>query len=85
MNERAESTSMRVSKWGGGLGVRLPRAVVDELGLRTGDRLMIVSATRERLVVARDESRQRVIEWMRARALPVPADYAFNRDDANAR
>ena len=76
---------MRVSKWGNSLAVRLPKAVVDELGLTIGDRLEIVSATPERLAVARDESRQRAIERMRARALSIPADYAFDRDDANAR
>ena len=76
---------MRVSKWGDSLAVRLPKAVVDELGLKAGDRLAVVSATREGLVVARDESRLRALERMRARALPIPADYAFNRDEANAR
>ena len=65
---------MRVSKWGDSLAVRLPKAVVDELRLTAGDRLEVVSATRERLVVARDESRRRAIERMRARALPIPTD-----------
>ena len=76
---------MRVSKWGNSLAVRLPRAVVNDLGLKSGDRLEIVSADPRRLVVARDESRLRAIERMRARALPIPADYAFDRDEANAR
>ncbi len=76
---------MRVSKWGDSLAVRLPKAVVDELGLKVGDRLEVVSATRERLAVARDESRRRALERMRARALPIPADYAFDRDEAGAR
>ena len=76
---------MRVSKWGNSLAVRLPKAVVDELGLKAGDRLEIVSATPERLAVVRDESRRRVTERMRARGLSVPADYAFDRDEANAR
>ena len=76
---------MRVSKWGNSLAVRLPKAVVVELGLTAGDRLEIVSATRERLAVARDESRQRAIERMRTRALPIPADYAFDREETNTR
>lgn len=77
--------SMRVSKWGNSLAVRLPKAVVDELGLTAGDRLEIVSATRKRLAVATEESRQRAIERMRARALPIPADFTIDRDEANAR
>ena len=65
--------------------MRLPKAVVDELGLKAGDRLEIVPTSSEQLVVAKDESRSRAIERMRARALPIPANYAFNRDEANAR
>ena len=76
---------MRVSKWGNSLAVRLPKAVVHDLGLKAGDRLEIVSANPGRLAIARDESRLRTIERMRARALPVPADYTFDRDEANAR
>ena len=76
---------MRVLKWGNSLAVRLSKAIMNQLGLKAGDRLEIVSATRERVAVARDESRRRAIERMRARALPIPADYAFDRNEANAR
>ncbi|MCY4549999.1 MAG: AbrB/MazE/SpoVT family DNA-binding domain-containing protein [Defluviicoccus sp.] len=76
---------MRVSNWGNSLAVRLPKAVVDSLGLKSGDRLEIVSATDERVVLAKDRRRARAVERMRARALPLPASYAFDRDDANAR
>ena len=76
---------MLVSKWGNSLAVRLPRAVVDTLGLKSGDRLEIVSATPERVVLAKDRRRARAVERMRARALPLPADYVFDRDDANRR
>ncbi len=76
---------MRVSKWGNSLAVRLPKALVDDLDLKAGDRLEIVSANRGRLTIARDERRLRAIERMRARVLPIPDDYAFDRDEANAR
>ncbi|MDE0045479.1 MAG: AbrB/MazE/SpoVT family DNA-binding domain-containing protein [bacterium] len=76
---------MRVSKWGNSLAVRLPRTLVNELGLKAGDHLEIVSVNHKRLAVARDERRLRAIERMRARALPMPADYAFDREEANAR
>jgi len=68
---------MRVSKWGNSLA--------DALGLKAGDRLEIVSADSARLVVGKDESRLHAVERMRARALPIPDDYAFDRDEANAR
>ncbi len=76
---------MRVSKWGNSLAVRLPRALVNDLGLKAGDRLEVVSASPVRLAVTRDESRLRAVERMRARALNIPADYAFDREEANAR
>lgn len=74
-----------VSKWGNSLAVRLPRAVVDTLGLKSGDRLEIVSATPERVVLAKDRRWARAVERMRARALPLPTDYVFDRDDGNRR
>ena len=76
---------MRVSKWGNSLAVRLPKAIVNDLDLKAGDRLEIVSADPGRLTIARDDRRLRALERMRARALPIPADYAFDRDEANAR
>ena len=76
---------MRVSKWGNSLAVRLPKAIVNDLDLKAGDRLEIVSADPGRLTIARDERRLRALERMRARALPIPADYAFDRNEANAR
>ena len=76
---------MLVSKWGNSLAVRLPKSVVDTLGLKSGDRLEIVSATSERVVLAKDRRRERAVERMRARALPLPADYVFDRDDAKSR
>ncbi len=76
---------MQVSKWGNSLAVRLPKAVADNLGLSVGDRLEIVSATPERIVLAKDERRARAVERMGARGWPLPDDYAFDREDANAR
>lgn len=76
---------MLVSKWGNSLAVRLPRSVVDGLDLKSGDRLEIVSATAERVVLAKDRRRAQAVERMRARALPLPADYVFDRDNANLR
>jgi antitoxin MazE len=36
---------VRVSKWGNSLGLRLPKRVVDDLGLKAGDELSLVQAT----------------------------------------
>ena len=76
---------MLISKWGESLGVRLPRALVDDLGLRAGDDLEIVAATTTRLEVRKDARRTDAVARMRARGLRFPAGYAFDRDEANAR
>ena len=76
---------MQVSKWGNSLAVRLPKALVTELGLKSGDKLEIVSATPKRIAVAKDERRVLAVDRMRARAWPILEGYVFDRDEANAR
>ena len=39
---------MRVSKWGNGLAIRLPKDIVEAIGLAAGDELRIVQAAAER-------------------------------------
>ena len=76
---------MMVSRWGNSLGVRLPRALVDDLGLKPGDELEVVAATATRIEVAKDARRAQAIDRMRARGLRFPEGYAFDRDEANTR
>lgn len=76
---------MRVSKWGNSLAVRLPKALVEDLDLKPGDELEVVSAAPTRIAFARDERRARAVERMRERAWTLPDDYTFDRNEANAR
>ena len=76
---------MVVSRWGNSLGVRLPRALVDDLGLHPGDELEVVAATSTRIEVVKDVRRAQAVDRMRARGLRIPEGYAFDRDEANAR
>ncbi len=76
---------MLVSRWGNSLGVRLPRALVDKLGLKPGDELEVVATTSRRVEVRKDERREQAVERMRARGLRFPEGYGFDRDEANAR
>ncbi len=76
---------MLVSRWGNSLGVRLPRALVDDVGLEPGDELEVVAATPNRIVLAKNDRRAQAVDRMRARAWSVPEGYAFDRDEANAR
>ena len=47
---------MQVWPWGNSLAVRLPKAVVESLGLKPGDQLEIVSTHAGHMVIARDKS-----------------------------
>jgi antitoxin MazE len=76
---------MQVAKWGNSLAVRLPKALVERLGLKPGDEIEVVAAETGRIAIARDARREEAIERMRARALPIPEGYRFDRDEANER
>ena len=77
---------MQVSKWGNSLAVRLPKALVDELGLKEGDELNVVGAKAGTIEVETKESqRRRALERMAARDWTLPSDYKFDRDEANER
>jgi antitoxin MazE len=76
---------MQVARWGNSLAVRLPKALVERLRLKAGDEIEIVAADPARITVARDDRREAAIERMRRRALALPGDYRFDRDEANAR
>ena len=79
-------TAMRVSKWGNSLAVRLPKALVDELGLKEGDQLNVVAASNGAITVeTREDQRRRALERMAAPNWTLPPDYKFDRDEANER
>ena len=77
---------MQVSKWGNSLAVRLPKALVEKLGLKEGDEINVVAAKDGVIEVeTREEQRRRALERMAARNWTLPPDYKFDRDEANER
>jgi antitoxin MazE len=76
---------MRVAKWGNSLAVRLPKRVVDQLGLKAGDNIELIARGKGRADVKKDDSRERALDRMRRRKWPVPEGYRFDRDEANER
>jgi antitoxin MazE len=77
---------MQVSKWGNSLAVRLPKALVDQLGLKEGDELNVVAANSDTIEIeTREARRQRALENLAARKWTLPEDYRFDRDEANER
>ena len=77
---------MMVSKWGNSLAVRLPKKLVDELGLKEGDELNVVAAKNGALEVETKEAqRQRALDRLAKLNWTLPEDYKFDRDEANER
>jgi antitoxin MazE len=76
---------MRVSKWGNSLAVRLPKALVDALGLAPGDELKVVEASKRQIAVEKVDKRAEFLKQMEQFRWPVPEGYKFDRDEANER
>ena len=76
---------MQVSKWGNSLAIRLPAAVVEALELKEGDEIDIHIADARDLSVTRKPGREELIKRLRSFRGRLPADFTFDRDEANAR
>jgi antitoxin MazE len=76
---------MKVAKWGNSLAVRLPAAIVDALELREGDEIEIHIADERQFGVSRKPTREKLLTRLRAFRGRLPADFKFDRDEANAR
>jgi antitoxin MazE len=76
---------MQVSKWGDSLAVRLPKALVDEMGLKAGDEVTLVDAGAHKIALEKEDRRLAALERIRALKWKAPPDYRFDRDEANER
>ena len=81
---------MQVAKWGNSLAVRLPVALVQELGITDGDELLLQPAPRKgaqpaSVSVTRLPGKLERLQSMRHLRAPWGADFAFGREEANAR
>lgn len=76
---------MLVSKWGNSLAVRLPKKLVDEMGLVEGDEIRVVAARKGALEVEKVDRRAAFLRAMEQFRFSLPPDYHFDRDEANER
>jgi len=76
---------MQVAKWGNSLAVRLPASVVEALDIKAGDDIEIDIADERHFRVARKPSREDLLKRLGAWRDRIPADFTFDREDANAR
>ena len=76
---------MRVSKWGNSLALRVPSSVVEALDLKVGDEVEVHAVGSREFEVAKRASRTELIERLRKYRGVLPADFKFDRDEANER
>lgn len=76
---------MRVAKWGNSLAVRLPAAIVEALGLEAGDEIEIDAKSSRSFTISRKMTRKEALEELRKFRHTLPADFKFDREEANAR
>jgi antitoxin MazE len=74
---------MQVSKWGNSLALRLPAVVVEALGLKEGDDIEIFVAGERTFEVKRMPNRRELLGRIRKYRGRLPADFKFDRLDAN--
>jgi antitoxin MazE len=76
---------MRVFKWGNSLAIRLPAAVVEALKLRVGAEIEVHITGERALGISDKRSRDLALKRIMALRKKLPADWKFDRDEANAR
>jgi antitoxin MazE len=76
---------MQVAKWGNSLAIRLPASIVEVLELKEGDEIEIHVSDAREFAVARKPGRAELLKRLRAFRGRLPADFKFDRDEANAR
>jgi antitoxin MazE len=74
---------LHIGKWGNSLAVRLPREIVERFGLKEGGAIDgdVLAQVLQQTRAARETALLRIRKLQR----PLPADYKFDREEANVR
>ena len=76
---------MKIAKWGNSYGIRIPKDVLRALNLQEGDEVEVKRTSEGDLEISRAKRRSAVAEELSEFRWELPADYKFDRDEANAR
>ena len=76
---------MQISKWGNSLAVRLPAVVVEALKLKEGDNIQIEVAGARVFAINKQPSTRSLLERLKKYRGRLPADFKFDRLEANER
>jgi antitoxin MazE len=74
---------MHVTKWGNGLAVRLPKALVETLGLKSQKEVELSPLPSGAIGVGKIDRGAEFLARMAEFNVPAPDGYKFNRDEAN--
>jgi antitoxin MazE len=80
-----QEITMQVSKWGNSLAIRLPAAVVEALGLREGDDVILHVVAERVLEVEKAPRAKALLARLRKFRRRLPKDFKFDRLEANER
>lgn len=76
---------MQLSRWGNSLAIRVPASVARALELAEGDDITIHVLGARDFAIERTPDRAALIARLRAFRGKLPADFRFDRDEANGR
>jgi antitoxin MazE len=76
---------MQISKWGNSLAVRLPKKLVEQLGIAEGDDVNITAEDAQTIVISKSGGKGDFFIKLRLLQKPKPKGFVWNRDDANSR
>jgi antitoxin MazE len=76
---------MQVSKWGNSLAVRFPASLVQALNLKEGEEIELHLLGERSLAVGRKDTPEQLLERLRALRGRLPADFHFDRQEAQER
>lgn len=76
---------MQVAKWGNSLAVRLPAIVVEALEIKEGDDIEIEIADARVFAIRKKPGARELLARLRKYRGRLPADFKFDREEANER
>ncbi len=77
--------NMKVAKWGNSLAIRIPKDVAEALDINEGDDVELEPGRIGVLRLNRQMTREEALENLRRFRGTMPADFKFDREEANAR
>lgn len=76
---------MKVAKWGNSLALRIPTEIAQELKLTHGDDIEIEVLGKRKFGVRRNNAKELAVEKLKELGWFFPANFKFDREEANER